>query len=226
MGEMDTPPSAKEPFTSSNAKKKFSESFAKAIKVVNQYEKGKGNRVIPSHNELRYATRHLIDAVKISIEGGNGTDSWERAKRHADRANYDVSEFEVASLITAIRKFLKKYEAHAHLLALTIENYYTHIGNYYKYFNYLSEIHEFDKEDEEYKAQCAQFVVQLDAFWNDIVKGKENFFSAIERESREARNHKLISRFIFWVIALWPIWSKCIVFLYSKLRPLVQFVFE
>lgn len=195
------------------AKEIFIRSFDEALRAIQEYDREKNKILvppmsdlspIPSHNELRYAIRHLIDAVNKETNGSESSDDWVRAKRHTERALYDVAEFEASTLINQIQGFLKEYSKYERLLARYIDNYYGHLRNHNNYFKFLSNLHEFDKVSREYTEQSRTFIEQMRCFWQDILAGKHNLFQAIERESRTTAMHKRINRYIFWGIAIVP----------------------
>ena len=205
--------SSSEQSKSEEAKESFIRSFDKALQAIKEYDREKNKMLvsptrdlspIPSHNEIRYAIRHLIDAVNLETKGSESCENWIRAKRHAERALYDVSEFEVSTLINQIQGFLKEYSKHEGLISRYIDNYYEHLRNHNNYFKFLSDVHELDKMSDEYIGQSRAFVDQMRCFWLDILAGKQNLFEAIERESRTAAKHKCIDRCLFWGCALVP----------------------
>lgn len=63
---------------------------------------------VPPANELRYAGRHLLDALTLESVRDRG-DAIAKAKRHALRAKYDAAEIRILSLLDAIAQFKKDY---------------------------------------------------------------------------------------------------------------------
>ncbi len=194
--------------SSAEEKKAFLRSYSEALVAISQYnQKQIENRLSHSsekqslvavYNEIRYATRHLLDAVREDYADSPSYTLWSRAKRHSDRALYDIAEFEVSFLMKKIVKFTDMYKPYEWMLPQYINNYYKHLKNYHNYFRYLIDLHELDKESTAYKNQCADFVTQMHDFWRDIQNGKNKLFEAVATESQNAAKRKKFERMLFW----------------------------
>ncbi len=173
-------------------------SYNKTNEIIDEFEK-RAESPIPSVNEIRYATRHLLDAIKKKFAG---KPDWQadlqRAERHVQRAGYDVPEFENSFYVRFISDFHKKFSGYEDLVADCVDDYYTHLNLYFQYGRFLEELHEFDKESPQYKQQCAAYVESMKCFHAAITNGMDLLSQEVEKKSRREACLLRWSRAIFW----------------------------
>jgi len=78
--------------------------FVKAEQKIKSIEHDGDGLDIPSINELRYAGRHLLTALK-----NNNLDELAKAKNHVKRALYDACEVLIISNLEEIKQFQNDY---------------------------------------------------------------------------------------------------------------------
>ncbi len=188
----------------------FINSFITAKKAIDDFEI-QGSVPIPSVNEIRYAIRHVLDAKNKEQQGEDGGDDWIRAKRHTERARYDVPEFNNSLYTRKISEFLHDFSEHEKQMSIYIDDFYTHLKHYYDYSTYLTELHEFDKEAPAYVKQCENYVRNMRAFCDAIDRGIDMLCHHIEAENKEKAREASQQRIIAWVtIFLGAIVTRCI----------------
>lgn len=85
--------------------KYFRQAEAKLKLVEKAYEEGP---FIPAINELRYAGRHLVESLASSSDKERIEEA-QKARRHCQRALYDVHEAQVIALLERFNTFERKF---------------------------------------------------------------------------------------------------------------------
>lgn len=78
--------------------------FYRAEKLLKTAEWSDGQLDIPSINELRYVSFHLLRALSTG-DGQEQAEELQRAKRHCQRASYDAIELSLVYELEAIMRF-------------------------------------------------------------------------------------------------------------------------
>lgn len=80
--------------------------FKQAEEAVSLMEAEKGGVIIPAINQLRYAGRHILDALAYHE---TSDENFRRARRHCQRAIYDAYDSGIMFLIERIASFRDDY---------------------------------------------------------------------------------------------------------------------
>ena len=181
----------------------FTSSYSQVDASVDEYIQSRGEYPIPAINELRYAVRHLIDAV-LAPDKSKQKESWERALRHVDRARYDIPEYECGSLRLRVEAMLgtDAYKRYHHIVVKCIPNYYRHMIAFYETYEELKTFPALDKNSSVYEQRCNRMIRTAQEFLDDIIKAEPLICAAMEKEDRRKRNFKIWKISIFFGMAL------------------------
>lgn len=100
---------------------KFAQSFRRAEEAL-KHSEYVDTFDVPSLNELRYAAKHLLDALQEN-EGSQATEHISKAIRHTQRAYYDAREAHVISTLDAIQLIQTEYQGNLDIVANRVPEY-------------------------------------------------------------------------------------------------------
>lgn len=168
--------------------------------ALKAYEHAGAETVVPCINELRYAAKHVADAL---LAEGNGDapeivrEHWNRAVRHTRRAQYDVLEFHVELVKLKVAEAIESYTGYAQIAARVIPNYFKHKSALYALSKNLREISDCTKDTEAYRACCERHIAVADAFMQDFLLAEQELMLSIEQE-KMLQEEKNADRRIAW----------------------------
>lgn len=165
--------------------------------ALKAYEHVSSETVVPCINELRYAAKHVADALQAEGEGADEEkvrEHWNKAIRHTHRAKYDVLEFHLELVKLKVSGAIESYEGYAHIAAKVIPNYFRHKKALYSLEESIAESVSKRKDTPEYIDYCNKHIELAKAFLNDFLLAEEELMSSIEQEKRrqEERRHDKI----------------------------------
>ncbi len=167
-------------------KHRFVAEFHEAESAIKKYERLSSETAIPSINELRYATYHVVEAIEAE-ENGQDTladEMWDRAVRHARRAKFDVMEFHVALCMDRVEKAKESYAGYEALAASLIPSFFKHKKALRALASEIEHLTELDKESPASIKLCEKQIRIAGAFLRDFELAQDALFTEIER--REA----------------------------------------
>lgn len=176
-----------------------------AESALKAYEHAGAETATPCINELRYAAKHVADALLAEREGKSPElvrELWNRAIRHTHRAKYDVMEFQVELVKLKVAEAIESYAGYAHIASRVIPHYFEHKKALYAMANSIPEVADMDKDSAEYVQACRMHIEVADAFMKDFLLAEEELMAAIEQEKmrmEERADDKRIS------------WLQCLV---------------
>lgn len=170
----------------SSNKQRFIVEFHEAESAIKKYERLSSETAIPSINELRYATYHVVKAIEAeeNKQGAAADKMWDRAIRHTKRAKFDVMEFHVALCMDRAEKARESYVGYEALAASLIPNYFKHKKALRALASEIEHLTELDKESPASVKLCEKQIRIAGAFLQDFELAQEALFTEIER--REA----------------------------------------
>ncbi|NTW33717.1 MAG: hypothetical protein HGB12_14035 [Bacteroidetes bacterium] len=172
------------------------EAFKKAkdrIECVNKICKSDGVLETPSLNELRYVGFHLIKAFS-DINSENGQEEILRAKRHCERASYDILEIGVIYQLALFKKFKDEFKKTR--ISSVVKDWLDICEKIEKINAELVEHNRYDEGGEEYHKLAERKLLEL----NGIIKK----FPYYRAELRKVRKRELINNVVIysgWIIA-------------------------
>lgn len=168
--------------------------------ALKAYEHAGAETVTPCINELRYAAKHVADALQSESNGDAPEivrEHWNRAIRHTRRARYDVLEFHVELVKLKVAEAIESYAGYAQIAAKVIPNYYKHKRALYELSKNVQEVSDNNKDSAEYTACCERHIAVADAFMQDFLLAEQELMLSIEKE-RMQQEEKEADRRIAW----------------------------
>ena len=159
--------------------KTFNDAFRHAEKVLKRFERIGGETLETAINQLRYASRHYLDATQAKDDEARQM-ALNKALSHCRRAEYDAVEASIAVVGESIINFDRRY------LESSIEAIIPNYPDYYaKAIRHLAVLREedaprnLDVDLTTYSAALEDLIV----FWDDI-SSKEPLVSKLDYEKR------------------------------------------
>ncbi len=184
--------------------------------ALKEYEHAGSETVTPCINELRYAAKHVADALQAEKEGEDSEtirEHWSRAIRHTQRAKYDVLEFHVELVKLKVAEAIESYAGYSQIAAKLIPRYYEHKKALYELTRNFQEISDCNKDSEEYVSCCKRHIKVADAFMQDFLIAEEELMLSIEKErmsQEEQKTEKKEDRKIAWLQCLTSAVLSCL----------------
>ena len=139
----------------------FISGVLEAESALKAYEHVSTETVVPCINELRYAAKHVADALQAESDGASRekvSEHWKKAIRHTHRAKYDVLEFHLELVKLRVSEAIESYKGYAHIAADVIPNYYRHKEALLSLVEDFPEILVKEKSSKEYVDYCNKHI--------------------------------------------------------------------
>lgn len=162
----------------------FISGVLEAESALKAYEHVSTETVVPCINELRYAAKHVADALKAECDGASRekvSEHWKKAIRHTHRAKYDVLEFHLELVKLRVSEAIESYKGYAHIAADVIPNYYRHKEALLSLVEDFPEILLKEKSSKEYVDYCNKHIEVAKDFLKDFLLAEEELNSSIEQ---------------------------------------------
>ena len=162
--------------------KTFGEAFADAERQLKRFERVGGKTLEPSINQLRYASRHYLEAEKEENEAA-ALEILKKAIAHCRRAQYDAIEAAIAVVGKNIVEYTEKY-LHSSVL-IVIPDY---PEKFAKAVSLLESLRVSDAPRNIAKSEIDVYgdkLEQIVAIWNDLLL-KRPLVDKLDQERRTA----------------------------------------
>ena len=174
-----------------------------------EYAKRTGDAPIAIANELRYAGRHLADAIEHELKSDQAceiTENLHKAQRHAKRAEYDLLEYELAVYEQEAQAILNSIKGYEHIAHSVLPDFSNYMKARKKQMRYLEEVHEFDKNSAQYKERSQSHLTATRQFIEKFESRRHKIFTAIEKSQKKRRRKACIELAVFLIALAYNTW--------------------
>ncbi len=153
--------------------------YHRAESALKRAEQASDSLVIPAVNELRYAGRHIVDALCPKESGKEPKVELNEAKTHIERAIYDSVEVSAVYYLGKIRNFQETYST----IPITehLPEYKDYIRKYYEILDFIGDNNRRDPSNEYEKLEG--YSDELCSIWRALEAISEELNKVLLRQS-------------------------------------------